>query len=199
MPGSALRSKRRQGSGVICDGATLLQCQAGFRPTRIAGSLRDDGGTAFCALTADPDPRCVGVDTYCDGNMVVICSHGFATKRITCAGRSTCVPYPPQVPQTPNSRRRLPMSLLAELWRRSVNTPTHWHAGCLPEDPRFVDSLTMPLVERIWNEVRIRWVEILEIRMSSLDVAKRSSSTSCGRRSQRSDSSLAPPGSCALR
>ena len=94
-----------QRSGAICDGATLLQCQGAFSTdTNCPAVCVTTDGTAFCALAADPDPRCVGVDAYCDGNMVVNCSHGFATMRITCASGSTCAPSPPQAPPNPSIR-----------------------------------------------------------------------------------------------
>jgi hypothetical protein len=86
----------------FCDGATVVACRCGYRlksaMTCIEGAscvstTSTEGAHAFCAFSAQPDPRCdpTNPSEYCDGTTAVGCEEGYARWRADCSS-SACDP-----------------------------------------------------------------------------------------------------------
>jgi hypothetical protein len=76
------------GASKVCVGKAVAQCVCGVPipdhttcPTACAESPT---GTAFCALSNEPDPACGTALHYCDGDVLVSCYFGFVTDRTKC-------------------------------------------------------------------------------------------------------------------
>jgi hypothetical protein len=71
---------------------TALVCAQGYSSQEETCSCVPDViGGAFCALAPTTDPKCSG-DSTCDGNSILDCHEGYATKRTPCEGEApVCV------------------------------------------------------------------------------------------------------------
>jgi hypothetical protein len=57
--------------------------------------VQPDASTAFCALSAHPEPKCKGASTYCDGDLALNCRSGYATLKDDCTPTAgTCAELP---------------------------------------------------------------------------------------------------------
>jgi hypothetical protein len=86
-----------------CDGNEVLTCQppcaemggCGWSWRRSsceeATCVDPRGGSPFCALSTTQDPKCDGVNWYCDGNSAVACNQGYALQRKPCGASGFCV------------------------------------------------------------------------------------------------------------
>jgi hypothetical protein len=85
--------------GATCSGTTLVRCDGGARLDQTACSVAciDLGsGNAFCTTSAQPDPRCPSMGTWCDGNVAMICTTGGYLEVQTCDASQSC--YVPTLP-----------------------------------------------------------------------------------------------------
>jgi hypothetical protein len=78
-----------------CDANDLLLCEAGF------ATMRQPCGTGFCvgleqcALSKDPDPKCLLDDSqmgFCEGNTAVQCAYGYRVSESPCTAGLFCNP-----------------------------------------------------------------------------------------------------------
>ena len=70
------------------DANTFLFCDLGYSSQEQSCScVTGFGGYAFCALAPTVDPKCHG-ESVCDGNTIVECNEGYATKRTNCEGEA---------------------------------------------------------------------------------------------------------------
>jgi hypothetical protein len=85
----------------VCDGARVRACRCGVpdavTTTCDAGRVcvfGTKGGQAFCALSADPDPKCSQepFSSYCSNNTAVSCQESHATARTVCPVEMSCTP-----------------------------------------------------------------------------------------------------------
>jgi hypothetical protein len=87
------------GNEQFCDGQALVACDwegNSREPIQCLVTCVTVESLGFCALSADPDPRCASVEAYCDDNTAVECHRGFGTSRRECTpiGICTVVPVP---------------------------------------------------------------------------------------------------------
>jgi hypothetical protein len=79
-----------------CDGNTIMECEPietgdgtyqGWRSYSCDPGICQTpaSGGALCALSSDPDPKCDGRESYCDGSARISCRAGYATASEDCA------------------------------------------------------------------------------------------------------------------
>jgi hypothetical protein len=93
---------------IRCDGVALKECTGSidrfpFGESGPRWKVRVCSGTcvqispkeALCAESEVPEPRCEGLDAFCDGSIRVNCDRGFSRDRVSCAEDCGVAPNDP--------------------------------------------------------------------------------------------------------
>jgi hypothetical protein len=97
-----------------------IGCTSHWTQAEICGACVQSGTNAQCVLSTTPDPRCAGAHGYCDGDVSVACSDGYAIRKEACAESGSGAVTSPDAGLGPTER---PHCVVDEAGSRCVVPP----------------------------------------------------------------------------